>query len=110
MTNEEIKEKVDNLIDKMNQICQMQKEMGLSIIEDFSGVLVYKTEVFLKYADVLNCQIRETGYKCGDGSISVCFEYRGYAFRVFVKQEEYDQIKEKVLPPTKVTEPIRENE
>lgn len=110
MTNEEIKEKVDNLIDKMNQICQMQKEMSLSIIEDFSGVLVYKTEVFLKYADVLNCQIRETGYKCGDGSISVCFEYRGYAFGAFVKQEEYDQIKEKVLPPTKVTEPIRENE
>lgn len=110
MTNEEIKAKVDNLIDKMNQICQMQKDIGMSVIEDSIGIIVYKTDALFKYADVLNCQIRETGYKSEDGVVSIGFEYRGYIFKRYIYPQEYQKIKEKVLPPTKVTEPIRENE
>ena len=110
MEKQKIKEKVDSLIDKMNQICKMQKEIGLSAIDDFRVILVYKVDVLLQYADILNCNLEKIDYKNEEGYVSVSFKYRGYIFKTYIKQEKYDSIKEKVLPPTKVTEPIRENE
>lgn len=110
MTKVEIKNKVDALIKKMNQVKQMQKDIGMNIISDEENVLIYNADDLLEYADALRCVICANGYVSSEGNIHIGFTYKGYEFVGYVTPQKHEQIKEKVLPPTKVTEPIQNNE
>lgn len=110
MAKEEIKAKLDALVDTIKRICKMQRELGMYVIHHKNEiVLVYDVEKLFEYAEATNTKVVEHGV-LESGKFEIGFSYRGCRFTTFLAPEEYDKIKEKVLPPTKVTEPIRENE
>ena len=110
MTNEEIKKYINTLVKEMNSVRDIQKKISACVIRDVGTVLIYEVDDFIRYAEALECNVHDNNYVSEFGNISIGFAYGGYEFSTFATQEEYEKIKEKVLPPTKVTEPIHEKQ
>lgn len=111
MEKQEILQIIDEIIEKANEIKALQKKINASLVDEVTNILVYKTKLFLEYAEIVDGKIKDSGYISPvNGRRNIFFEYKGYVFDTFVTEEEYEQIKEKVLPPTKVTEPNKSNE
>lgn len=109
MRNKDIKKTIDLLIDKVNEIIKVQKEADINLFDETTGILVYDAEKLLEYADILETKVKKSNYVPASNCVCIEFKYRGYIFDSFPSIKEYDRIKEKVLPPTKVTEPIQNN-
>lgn len=111
MEKQEILQIIDEIIEKANEIKDLQKKINANLVDEVTNILVYKTKLFLEYAEIVGGTIKDSGYISPvSGLRNIFFEYKGYVFDTFVTEEEYEQIKEKVLPPTKVTEPNKNNE
>lgn len=111
MEKQEVLKIIDEIIEKANEIKALQKKINASLVDEVTNILVYKTKLFLEYAEIVGRTIRDSGYISQvSGHRNVFFKYKGCVFNTFVTEEEYEQIKEKVLPPTKVTEPNKNNE
>ena len=111
MEKQEILQIIDEIIKKTNEIKDLQKKINASLVDEVTNILVYKTKLFLEYAEIVDGKIKDSGYISPvNGHRNIFFEYKGYLFNTFVTEKEYEQIKEKVLPPTKVTEPNENNE
>lgn len=111
MEKQEILQIIDEIIEKANEIKDLQKKINASLVDEVTDILVYKTKLFLEYAEIVDGKIKDSGYISPvSGHRNIFFEYKGYVFNTFVTEKEYEQIKEKVLPPTKVTEPNKNNE
>ena len=102
---------IDEIIEKTNEIKALQKKINASLVDEVTNILVYKTKLFLEYAEIVDGKIKDSGYISPvSGHRNIFFKYKGYLLNTFVTEKEYEQIKEKVLPPTKVTEPNKNNE
>lgn len=111
MEKQEILQIIDEIIEKANEIKDLQKKINASLVDEVTNILVYKTKLFLEYAEIVDGKIKDSGYISPvSGNRNIFFEYKGYVFDTFVTEKEYEQIKEKVLPPTKVTEPNKNDE
>ena len=100
-----------DFLEKRDYAGCLQKKIDASLVDEVTNILVYKTKLFLEYAEIVGGTIKDSGYISPvSGLRNIFFEYKGYVFDTFVTEEEYEQIKEKVLPPTKVTEPNKNNE
>lgn len=111
MEKQEILQIIDEIIEKANEIKALQKKIDASLVDEVTDILVYKTKLFLEYAEIVDGKIKDSGYISPVSSQrNIFFEYKGYVFDTFVTEKEYEQIKEKVLPPTKVSEPNKNNE
>ena len=91
----------DDFDTKMNKI----KTSDVLLIDDRSSILIFELEDFLKYAETVGEKFRTTGFVSSVGHYQISFVYKGFKFSSFVSEEELREIREKVLPPTKVTEP-----
>lgn len=106
MEKQEILKVIDEIIEKANEIKKLQKRIGASLINDVEDILIYSSDTLLKYAEIVGAEVIESGYGSPDtGNHRIGFFYNGYEFVTFVSPEELQKIREKVLPPTKVTEP-----
>lgn len=106
METEEILNVIDEIIENANKIKELQEKIGASLIEVTKSILVYRTGTFLQYAETVGAKVMESGYVSKDTVLHhIRFYYKGYEFSAYVSQEELQEIREKVLPPTKVTEP-----
>ena len=102
---------IDEIIEKANEIKALQKKIDASLVDEVTNILVYKTKLFLECAEIVGGTIKDSGYISPvSGLRNIFFRYKGYLFNTFVTEKEYEQIKEKVLPPTKVTEPNKTSE
>ena len=107
---QEVLKIIDEIIEKANEIKGLQKRIGAILFDDNCGILIHRMEDLLEYAEVAGENIRKTGYISDSGRYYIAFVYKGYEFGTFVSEKELQEIKEKVLPPTKVTEPNKNNE
>lgn len=110
MKEQEILKIIDEIIEKANEIRKLQGKIGASIIGDPRDVLVYDEEELLKYAEIVGEYVKEIGFISSNRKHGISFVYKGYEFCSYVSEDEFAQIREKVLPPTKVTEPNQNNE
>ncbi len=85
-----------------------RKKINAKLIDSFKWILVYGENDLLKYAEAVGENVKETGYVSKDGNHHISFAYNGYEFGLYVSPEKLSKIREKVLPPTKVTEPNHE--
>lgn len=107
MEKQEILRVMDTIIERANEIEDLQKKLDARLIGDEDNILVYDEQNLIEYAEAANASVRESGYVSPDGAISIGFLYRGYVFNTYVTEEKLAKIREKVLPPTKVTEPLK---
>lgn len=105
MEKQETLKIIDEIIEKANEIKDLQKRIGVNLIDDTSNILVYEANELLKYAEMLGERVKEEGFISSVGLHYFSFVHRGYEFASFVPEENLEEIREKVLPPTKVTEP-----
>lgn len=106
MEKQEILKIIDEIIEKANEIKELQKRIGANLISDVEGFLVYSSDTFLEYAEIVGVEAIESGYVSPDTeNHHIGFFYKGYEFAAFVSPEKLQEIREKVLPPTKVAEP-----
>lgn len=116
MEKENMKRIIDEIIEKKEQIERLQKEIGIEIFGISNEIVLYGNQAeFFDLADALRCEIYDTGAcmeYCARNNRKIYFEYRGITFSVYITamfiMDNLDLIKEKVLPPSKVTEPIQE--
>ena len=102
---QEVLKIIDEIIEKANEIKALQKRIDVLLIDDRSSILIFELEDFLKYAETVGEKFRTTGFVSSVGHYQISFVYKGFKFSSFVSEEELREIREEVLPPTKVTEP-----
>lgn len=105
MRKEDVLQIIDKIIEKANEIKDLQKRIGASMIDENNDILVYEEKELLEYAEIAGECVKETSYVSSGGKHRISFVYKGCEFCSFVSKEELAQIREKVLPPTKVSEP-----
>ena len=111
MNKSELKQIVDEIIDKMEQIRLLQEGAGVEVVR-LNGKTYFSDarKKFFETADALNGQIQDTGEESYGGCRKFRFVYRGIVFEADINaafiMDNLELVKEKVLPPTKVTEPI----
>lgn len=105
MDRKEILRIIDEIIENTNKIKDFQKKIDAKVIDDKCSILVYDEELLLQYAEAAGKLVKESGYISNDGLHNIGFSYKGYDFVTYVTRDQLLKIREKVLPPTKVTEP-----
>lgn len=105
MDKKEILKIIDEIIVNANKIKDLQKKINAKVIDAKCSILVYDEELLLQYAGAAGELVKESGYISSDGLHNIGFLYKGYDFVTYVTGDQLLKIREKVLPPTKVTEP-----
>ena len=105
MDRKEIRRIIDEIIEKSNEIKDLQCKINNGIVEDEKSIVVYSEDNLIEYAEAVGENVEESGYVSSTGSHHIRFIYKGYEFSSYVTYEELLKIREKVLAPTKVTEP-----
>lgn len=105
MEKKEIVKIIDEIIENADKIKDLQKKIGAGIIDDKCNILVYDEELLLQYAGAVGELVKESGYISSNGLHNIGFLHKGYEFVTYVTGDQLLNIREKVLPPTKVTEP-----
>ena len=104
-TNELIESIRNGNSSSMSKFRDKYRNIDVLLIDDRSSILIFELEDFLKYAETVGEKFRTTGFVSSVGHYQISFVYKGFKFSSFVSEEELREIREEVLPPTKVTEP-----
>lgn len=106
MDKQEILKVIDKIIERANEIRVLQREIGANLIGEEEAILIYDVNAFLEYAEIAGAEVMESGYVSKDiENHHIRFYHNGFEFSAFIPPETLQEIREKVLPPTKVTEP-----